>query len=221
MADQNNAPELPERIWVWSLNDSLGSSRGWNTSEGDGRVPYIRADRAAPEGQVPEQCPVCSGKSFAKIDGEQARWRCVECKTVTPPPAAPTQPTETTNVQKLHEMDMGDGRILTSEMPIPEPIRAPDAEQMEAYDPTTQPYDEPFRHVDHPAAPAPGIAEAARALLAVAKTGGLAPLYGELQDAAGLSWGDEREDVVAEAVEAGLRAISERNEVLRALEGRK
>lgn len=48
------------------------------------------ADRAAPEWQVPEQCPVCSGKSFAKIDGEQARWRCVECKTVTPPPAAPT-----------------------------------------------------------------------------------------------------------------------------------
>ena len=63
------------------------------------------ADRAAPEWQVPEQCPVCSGKSFAKIDGEQARWRCVECKTVTPPPAC--QQEAVTVAEASHRLIVG------------------------------------------------------------------------------------------------------------------
>ena len=80
MPDQNNAPEMPDRIWAWSLNDSLGSSRGWNTSEGDGRVPYIRADRTAPEGQVraPYAGKIDVGMEFVwEPDDSRARTKIV------------------------------------------------------------------------------------------------------------------------------------------------
>lgn len=112
MADQNNAPELPERIWVWSLNDSLGSSRGWNTSEGDGRLPYIRADRAAPEGQVDREqvvqlCLQIAADRRAQAAGDatvdqKRRWLAgaiqaeiiaEQVKALTTSPAAPTDNT--------------------------------------------------------------------------------------------------------------------------------
>lgn len=82
MTDRNNAPE---RIWFRVTDKTVMERKPSDADEYD--VEYIRAGRAAPERQVPEQCLVCRGKSFAKIDGEQARWRCVECKMVTPQPA--------------------------------------------------------------------------------------------------------------------------------------
>ncbi|SFX49248.1 hypothetical protein SAMN04244548_01227 [Paracoccus pantotrophus] len=83
---------------------------------------------------------------------------------LTPAPdAAQEQCAKNANCS-AHQLDMGDGRILTSETPIPELIRAPDAAQTEAVPPMPS----EMRYVPtittdrttHPAAPAPGIAEA-------------------------------------------------------------
>ena len=48
MADQNNAPELPDRIWAWSEDDDFLRAKPHGVMHG---TEYVRADRAAPEGQ--------------------------------------------------------------------------------------------------------------------------------------------------------------------------
>ena len=58
MADQNNAPEMPARIWIISEDHDAswsGSFRRFiasNLDHGPDYPMFIRADRAAPEGQV-------------------------------------------------------------------------------------------------------------------------------------------------------------------------
>lgn len=53
MADQNNAPEMPDRIWLdeRTFNGAVGFAHSKQHHPGDW-AEYIRAGRAAPEGQV-------------------------------------------------------------------------------------------------------------------------------------------------------------------------
>ncbi|WP_191569166.1 hypothetical protein [Paracoccus yeei] len=78
MTDQNNAPE---RIWITSDEDWVHGD-WWNAPYGDASVPFIRADRAAPEWQV--QCCMCGRKDLSTVEGDggeecqlwDGRWTC-------------------------------------------------------------------------------------------------------------------------------------------------
>lgn len=137
---------------------------------GTGKALYIDAIKRRAEAILAALTPAPQPEGQVRTQG--APWPDLHGQTLTPAPDAAQ-----TSVRKMHRMDMGDGRILTSEMPIPEPIRAPDAAQTEecwwcegtglALDDAGEP------GICHkckgdtviPAAPAPGIAEAARVLL--------------------------------------------------------
>ena len=73
MADQNNAPELPDRIWLdeRTFNGAVGFAHSKQHHPG-AWAEYTRADRAAPEGQV---------RGANRSDGGFS--------ALTPPPAAP------------------------------------------------------------------------------------------------------------------------------------
>ena len=51
MPDQNNAPELPARIWAWSEDDDFLRAKPHGVLHGTEyvRKDLARADRAAPE----------------------------------------------------------------------------------------------------------------------------------------------------------------------------
>ena len=96
MTDQNNAPELPARIWAWSEDDDFLRAKPHGVLHGTEyiRADLARADRAAPEGQV-----------RAVVDAAVAWWEdrvprdtaesnlCAAIAALTPPPAAPTDNT--------------------------------------------------------------------------------------------------------------------------------
>ena len=104
MADQNNAPE---RIWVRVTDKTVMYAKPSDADEFD--VEYIRADRAAPEGQV--QCCMCGRKDLSTVEGDggeecqlwDGRWTCsrgcydkacmIHEAALTPPSAAPTDNT--------------------------------------------------------------------------------------------------------------------------------
>ena len=108
MADQNNAPE---RIWVRVTDKTVMYAKPSDADEFD--VEYIRADRAAPEGQVGALKEAAN--SFDRIRSilinnlnepeRSAFWEAVGAfkrvraalseygSTITPPPAAPTDNT--------------------------------------------------------------------------------------------------------------------------------
>lgn len=79
MADQNNAPEMPDRIWAvsWFSRPDAGIWQENEPGSDQNAVEFIRADRAAPEGQC----------YFGPIG--IPHWS----SALTPPPAVPTDNT--------------------------------------------------------------------------------------------------------------------------------
>lgn len=104
MSDQNNAPELPARIWAWSEDDDFLRAKPHGVMHG---TEYIRADRAAPEGQVRAKIEglIEDAIANAEVDypagreaGHSITWdsdRLLDdiIAALTPPPAAPTDNT--------------------------------------------------------------------------------------------------------------------------------
>ena len=108
MADQNNAPE---RIWVRVTDKTVMYAKPSDADEFD--VEYIRADRAAPEGQVRAQpalgydtdCPECSGTGQRDSGGTHP-WgepAMMMCDCDAPTPAAPTDNTALVEEQRMKE----------------------------------------------------------------------------------------------------------------------
>ena len=105
MADQNNAPE---RIWVRVTDKTVMYAKPSDADEFD--VEYIRADRAAPEGQpvtlgYDTDCPECSGTGQRDSGGTHP-WgepAMMMCDCDAPPPAAPTDNTALVEEQRMKE----------------------------------------------------------------------------------------------------------------------
>ena len=62
MADQNNAPELPDRIWAWSEDDDFLRAKPHGVMHG---TEYVRADRAAPP-------PACQQDTVTVAEAQSA-----------------------------------------------------------------------------------------------------------------------------------------------------
>ncbi len=75
----------------------------------------------------PERCIICNGRTFAKIDGEQAH-RCVECKTVI---ATLPEPSSSILVDALKMARNSIGDLKKGFSPSVEPARW--VEQLQAY----------------------------------------------------------------------------------------
>ena len=201
MPDENNTPEMPDRIWAWSEDDDFLRAKPHGVMHG---TEYIRADRAAPEGQV--QCCMCGRKDLSTVEGDggeecqlwDGRWTCsrgcydkacmIHEAALTPPPAAPTDNTALVGAAKAavaawleDGLEVGRTMLKLSEtLDALASREAPPACQQEAvgkvksikvleltaqveFFPRLNGI-EPFNVGDllyaHPAAPAPGIAEA-------------------------------------------------------------
>ena len=114
MSDQNNAPELPARIWAWSEDDDFLRAKPHGVLHG---TEYIRADRAAPEGQVRAKIEglIEDAIANAEVDypagreaGHSITWdsdRLLDdiIAAITPPPAAPTDNTALVEEQRMKE----------------------------------------------------------------------------------------------------------------------
>lgn len=87
MNDQNNAPELPARIWAWSEDDDFLRAKPHGVMHG---TEYIRADRAAPtdntalveEQRMKEHYRNCWKAQLERANGLEAALASRE-----PPPA--------------------------------------------------------------------------------------------------------------------------------------
>ena len=114
MSDQNNAPELPARIWAWSEDDDFLRAKPHGVMHG---TEYIRADRAAPEGQVRAKIEglIEDAIANAEVDypagreaGHSITWdsdRLLDdiIAALTPPPAAPTDNAALVEEQRMKE----------------------------------------------------------------------------------------------------------------------
>lgn len=85
-AAPTDSTALVEALEIVKEHSDDGAMRSLAKRTLDKHRAALASREAPPAAQESDQCSVCRGKSFAKIDGEQARWRCVECKTVTPSP---------------------------------------------------------------------------------------------------------------------------------------
>lgn len=104
MADQNNAPELPDRIWLdeRTFNGAVGFAHSKQHHPG-AWAEYTRADRPAPEGQVEVEGRWLelaeAFREWDACDDEHEYGRVIEKvraayrAALTPPPAAPTDNT--------------------------------------------------------------------------------------------------------------------------------
>ncbi|QEU08196.1 hypothetical protein [Paracoccus yeei] len=108
MADQNNAPEMPDRIWAFEDYPGQGAvpRGGWwcdeQSESPEGSIEYVRkdltrADRAGPEGQVVD-LRMHLGRMLMAQDGvplnaiEFGKWvdeARAAYSALTPPPATP------------------------------------------------------------------------------------------------------------------------------------
>ena len=114
MSDQNNAPELPARIWAWSEDDDFLRAKPHGVLHGTEyvRKDITRADRAAPEGQVRATIEglIEDAIANAEVDypagreaGHSITWdsdRLLDdiIAALTLPPAAPTDNTALVDV---------------------------------------------------------------------------------------------------------------------------